>query len=164
MTNICSGVIAKVMPPKSKWVLECWEIILWTNNFWQNVKTICNKIERKKLTTKIIALGKKNWLTTVPSKLDYCIPGLLRRNWCLWSPALWLISYILDEVFDLLCTTKLSRYFGCYWNRRLGFDYRWVKPKTIKIGIHSFYAWRVAFRRVSVKLPPCEIGRWALGR
>ena len=34
-----------------------------------------------------------------------------------------------------------------------------VKPKTIKIGIHSFPAWRSAIKRNSVKPPPCVVGR-----
>ena len=39
----------------------------------------------------------------------------------------------------------------------------WVKPKTIKINIHSFLAWRSAIKRESVKLPPCVVDRWAGG-
>ena len=35
---------------------------------------------------------------------------------------------------------------SCYWNGRLGFDSRRVIPKTIKIGIHSFPAWRSAIK------------------
>ena len=34
-----------------------------------------------------------------------------------------------------------------------------VKPKTIKNNIHSFPARRSAIKRVSVKSPPCVVGR-----
>ena len=36
-----------------------------------------------------------------------------------------------------------------------------VKPKTIKIGIHSFPAWRSAIKRNNEKPPPCVVDRWA---
>ena len=39
-----------------------------------------------------------------------------------------------------------------------------VKPRTRKIGIHSFPARRSAIKGTSVKLPRCVVDRWALGR
>ena len=39
----------------------------------------------------------------------------------------------------------------------------WIKPNTIKIGIHNFPARRSAIKRDSVKPPSCLVDRWAGG-
>ena len=39
----------------------------------------------------------------------------------------------------------------------------WVKPKTIKIGIHSFPCLTFSNQRDCVKPPPCVVDRWAGG-
>ena len=51
--------------------------------------------------------------------------------------------------------------FDCWyvWNCRLWFDSRWVKPKIIKICIHSFSTWRSTTNRDNVKPRPCVTGR-----
>ena len=63
-----------------------------------------------------------NWNRSICSVL----PSAWTRLWVTWKK-----QYLL-------------RWNICHWNDRLGFDSRSGQPKTRKIGIHSFPAWRSA--------------------